>query len=139
LAEAVTVDGVEVVPAGSGVRGTVASAESAGKVKGRASLGLLFSSLTAFGERYPISAKWAAEAASTKKEDAKKIGIGAGAGAIIGGIIGGKKGAATGAVVGGGAGTAVVLTSEGKPITLTSGAEITVKLANAVEVRVPIK
>ena len=139
LADAVTVDGIEVLPAGSSVRGTVASAESAGKVKGRASLGLLFSSITAYSERYPISARWAAEAESTKKSDAKKIGIGAGAGAIIGGIIGGGKGAATGAAVGGGAGTAMVLTSEGKPVALGNGAEITVRLANPLDVRVPVK
>jgi hypothetical protein len=117
----------------------VASVVSAGKVKGRASLGLLFSSVTAYDERYPISARWAAEAASTKKKDAAKIGIGAGAGAVIGGIIGGGKGAAAGAAVGGGAGTAMVLTSEGKPVALGDGAEITVHLANPLDVRVPIK
>ena len=139
LADSVSVDGVEVLPAGSAVRGTVASAESAGKVKGRASLGLLFSSVTAYSEKFPISARWAAEAASTKKSDAKKIGIGAGAGAIVGGIIGGGKGAATGAAIGGGAGTAMVLTSEGKPVTLANGADITVRLANPVDVKVPIK
>ena len=139
LADAVSVDGIEVLPAGSKVRGTVASAESAGKVKGRASLGLLFSSVTAYNEKFPISARWSAEAASTKKSDAKKIGIGAGAGAIVGGIIGGGKGAATGAAIGGGAGTAMVLTSEGKPVALANGADITVRLANPVDVRVPIK
>jgi hypothetical protein len=139
LADPVTIDGTQVLPAGSVVRGNVASVEDSGKVKGRASLGLLFSSLTAYGERIPISARWAAEAASTKKDDAKKIGIGAGAGAIIGGIIGGKKGAATGAAVGGGAGTAMVLTSEGKPVALANGSEITVRLANAIDIRVPVK
>ena len=138
LADAVMVDGIEVLPAGSAVRGTVASVESSGKVKGRASLGLLFSSITAYSERHAISARWAAEAESTKKSDAKKIGIGAGAGAIIGGIIGGGKGAATGAAVGGGAGTAMVLTSEGKPVALADGAEITVRLANPIDVRVPV-
>lgn len=139
LTAPVRVDGVEVIPAGSVVRGTVASAQSAGKVKGRASLGLHFTSLTAYDERYNISARWAAEAESTKGDDAKKIGIGAGAGAIVGGILGGKKGAATGAVIGGGAGTAMVLTSEGKPIALAAGADISTSLANAIEVRVPVK
>jgi hypothetical protein len=139
LADAVSVDGVEVLPAGSAVRGNVSAVEQAGKVKGRSSLGLIFNSLTAWGERHSISARWAAEAESTKKDDAKKIGIGAGAGAVIGGILGGKKGAATGAAVGGGAGTAMVLTSEGKAIALANGSEINVKLANPLEVRVPIK
>lgn len=139
LADAVLVDGDEVIPAGSVVRGTVTSAESAGKVKGRASLGLHFTTLIVRNERVPISARWSAQAESTKKDDAKKIGIGAGAGAIIGGILGGKKGAATGAAVGGGAGTAMVLTSEGKPVALADGADISVKLANAVEIKVPVK
>ena len=108
-------------------------------MKGRASLGLLFSSVTAYNEKFPISARWAAEAESTKKSDTKKIGIGAGAGAIVGGIIGGGKGAATGAAIGGGAGTAMVLTSEGKPVALANGADITVRLANPVDVKVTIK
>ena len=139
LANAVSVDGVEVVPAGSTVRGTVTSVESSGKVKGRAAVALQFNTLVVRNERIPISAPWSAQAASTKKNDAKKIGIGAGAGAIIGGIIGGGKGAATGAAIGGGAGTAMVLTSEGKPIVLSKGEEISVKLANAIEVKVPVK
>ena len=124
LASAVTVDGVEVVPAGSTVRGTVTGVESSGKVKGRASLALQFTTLIVRDERVPISARWSAQAKSTKKRDATKIGIGAGAGAIIGGILGGGKGAATGAAVGGGAGTAMVLTSEGKPIVLSKGEDI---------------
>ena len=139
LASAIMVDEVEVIPAGSVVRGTVSSVTSAGKVKGRASLGLHFTTIIVRDERYPINARWSAEAASTKKQDATKIGIGAGAGAIIGGIIGGGKGAATGAAIGGGAGTAMVLTSEGKPIELASGATINTKLTAALEVKVPIK
>ena len=139
LADAFSIDGDQVLPAGAAVRGNVTSAESAGKVKGRASLGLQFTSISAYNERIPISARWSAEAASTKKDDATKIGIGAGAGAVIGGILGGKKGAATGAAIGGGAGTAMVLTSEGKPVALANGAEISVKLANAIDVRVPVK
>jgi hypothetical protein len=139
LAEAILVDGVEVIPAGSVVRGTVASVTAAGKVKGRASLGLHFTTIIVRDERLPISARWAAEAASTKKQDATKIGIGAGAGALIGGIIGGGKGAAAGAAIGGGAGTAMVLTSEGKPIELAVGASVGTKLTSALEVKVPIK
>ena len=139
LAQSVTVDGDVVLPAGSSIRGNVTNAQSAGKVKGRASLGLHFTTLTAYSERYPISARWSAEAESTKGDDAKKIGIGAGAGAIIGGILGGKKGAATGAAVGGGAGTAMVLTSEGKPVALSNGSDITVRLSSPLEVKVPVR
>jgi hypothetical protein len=139
LTKALTVDGVEVVPAGSVVRGTVTGAESAGKVKGRAGLALQFNTLVVREERVPISARWSAQAASTKKSDAKKIGIGAGAGAVIGGLLGGGKGAATGAAIGGGAGTAMVLTSEGKPVVLSRGEDISTKLGDAIEVKVPVK
>ena len=138
LASPVSVDNVEVLPAGSTVRGTVTGVESSGKVKGRASMALQFNTLVVRDERVPISASWSAQAESTKKKDAKKIGIGAGAGAVIGGLIGGGKGAAIGAGVGGGAGTAMVLTSEGKPIVLSKGEDISVKLAKAIDVKVPI-
>jgi len=91
------------------------------------------------GESHSIVAPWAAEAESTTKSDVKKVGIGAGAGAVIGGILGGKKGAATGAAIGGGAGTAMVLTSAGEPVALASGAEIVVHVADAFDVRVPVR
>src|SRR2546421_12336847 len=55
---------------------------------------------------------------SSTKDDAVKVGAGAGIGAIIGGIAGGGKGAAIGAIIGGGAGTAGVLTQRGKDISL---------------------
>jgi hypothetical protein len=132
-------DGHEVLPAGSSLRGRVTSVESAGKVKGTSSLAFELDSLVAHDERYPIAAKLAYQSASTKKDDATKIGFGAAAGAIIGGMIGGGKGAATGAAVGAGAGTAVVLTTEGKPVTLAKGADLSIKIANDLDVKVPIK
>ena len=138
LAKPVSVDGVEVIPAGSKVHGNVTSVQRTGKVKGRAMLALRFTTLVAEGDDHSISAPWSAEAKSTTKSDAKKIGIGAGAGAVIGGIIGGGKGAATGAAIGGGAGTAMVLTSAGEPIELRPGAEIVVHVADPFEVRVPV-
>jgi hypothetical protein len=139
LAESVRVDNVEVLPAGSVVHGTVRSAQPSGKVKGRASLALHFDAIVARGERYPISATIAAQAESRRREDAATIGLGAAGGAIIGGILGGGKGAATGAAVGGGAGTAVVLVTEGKPIEWDRGAPLEVTLAEATEVRVPVR
>lgn len=138
LTEAVRVDDVEVLPEGSVIQGTVTEAESAGKVKGRASLAIHFDSVEARQERYPIAAGLAAEAKSTKKKDAATIGIGAGAGAIIGAVIGGGKGAATGAAIGGGGGTAVVLMTEGKPVQFGAGSHMTVHLTKPVDVRVPV-
>jgi hypothetical protein len=110
-------------------------------VKGRASLAVRFTSIDVadHGAQYPIEAAFAQEAASTKGSDAKKIGGGAAGGAVIGAIIGGGKGAAIGAAVGGGAGTAVVLSTSGDEVRLPRGTNLTLKLGQAVEARVPIK
>ncbi len=61
---------------------------------------------------------------SETKNDAVKVGAGAGIGAIIGGIAGGGRGAAIGAIIGGGAGTARVMTQRGKDIHLEPGQQL---------------
>jgi hypothetical protein len=141
LAEAVTIEGEQVLPAGSVVKGTITSAEGSAKVKGLASIAMKFTSISAAGrdDKYGIDASYAETAEATKGSDAKKIGIGAGAGAAIGAILGGKKGAAVGAGVGGGAGTAAVLATKGKEVEHASGATLHVSLAKSVDVKVPIK
>ena len=141
LTDAVIVDGTEVLPAGSVVNGEVAAVESGGKVSGRASVALRFSSIAVAGrdEQYPIAAHVSWLAPTTKGKDAAKIAVPAGAGAIIGGIIGGKKGAAIGAAIGGGGGAAVVLTTRGPQIRLAAGTALSLPLDQAVDVRVPIK
>ena len=74
------VDGVEVVPAGAGLSGVVTDAQQAGRVKGRARLALRFTSLTVDNTPTTIgTAAIAREAEGTKKDDAAKVGIGAGA------------------------------------------------------------
>ena len=138
LAEAVKVDGVEVLPAGSLVRAQVSEAEASGKVKGRARLALSFSGIAAHGEHYPIDAGYTMVAEATKARDAKTIGIPAAGGAVLGGILGGGKGAAIGAAVGGGAGTAVVLSTKGKEVGLASGSRVSVPLGRTLEVKVPV-
>jgi hypothetical protein len=140
LSDAVVIDGIDVLPAGSVVRGEVASAQPSGKVKGRASLSLRFTSITVAGrdERSAIMARTSLVAPATTREDAAKIGIPAAGGAIIGGIIGGKKGAAIGTAIGGGGGAAVVLSTSGDEIRLARGAVLTLPLDQAIEVRVPI-
>jgi hypothetical protein len=138
LTSPVVIDGARVLPAGSVLRGDVVSVQHAGRVKGRASLGLRFNTLTARGEAYPIVARVSRVAPATKASDAKKIGIPAAAGAAIGAIVGGGKGALVGTAVGGGAGTAVVLSTPGKPVTLARGRVLTLSLARSVDVRVPL-
>ena len=137
LRSPVTINGQVALPAGSEVTGVVSAAEGSGRVKGRAHLGLRFSSIKASGETYDIrTSGYAQTAAATKKQDAEKIGIGAGAGAALGAILGGKKGAAEGAAVGGAGGTGVVLATKGKEVHLGPGAAITTRLTAPVTVRV---
>ena len=124
------VNGQEVIPEGSSVLGSVTVSEPSGNVKGRARLAFRFDQLDIDNETYDIRTQAVVhQAAGTKAEDAKKIGIGAAAGAVIGGLVGGKKGAAVGSAAGGGAGTAMVLTTAGEEVQLRSGTEIQVDLA----------
>ena len=138
LTEAVIVDGVEILPVGSVVAGTVTTADASAKVSGRASLAVQFRSVVSRGETYALSATFHQTAASTKGSDAKKIGIPAAGGAVIGAIVGGKKGAGIGAVIGGGAGAAVVLTSSGPEVRWPRGTEVSIALDEALTVRLPI-
>jgi hypothetical protein len=141
LTESVVVDDVTLLPAGSTLKGEVSSAEPAGKVKGRATLGLRFRTITVDGHEAPYAILLAINrvAPATKGEDAKKIGIPAAGGAILGGILGGKKGAVIGGTIGGGAGTAVVLSTAGKEVHMPAGTVLTLSLNQPVEIRVPLK
>jgi hypothetical protein len=136
----VVIEGLEVVPAGSRLTGVVTQAQEAGRVKGRARIALRFDTLMLAerSERLEIETRPIAyEAPSTKKEDAKKIGIPAVAGAVVGAIVGGGGGAAKGAVIGGGAGTAYVLVTKGEEIRVNSGAPLHVRLQRPIILTVP--
>lgn len=141
LIDALLIDGIEVLPAGSVVTGAVTGVQPAGKVKDRASLALRFSAITVAGPngRYPIAARLALVAPTTRKKDVATVAIPAAGGAIIGAIIGGKKGAGIGAAIGGGGGTAVVLTTKGPEVRLAQGAVLSPPLDQSVEIRVPIR
>lgn len=141
LTESELVDGVEVLPVGSTIKGVVTSVESSGKVRGRASLGVQFRSITLAGrdESYPLSSGFSHTAAGTKGDDAKKIGIPAAGGALLGALVGGKKGALVGAAIGGGAGAAVVLTTSGPEVRYARGTTLSLTLDQAIDVRVPIR
>ena len=140
LRNAVTVDGLEVLPAGTELAGHVTEAERAGRVKGRARLAFQFTSLRYDGERRSLRTDpIVQEAEATKGEDATKIGIGAGAGAIIGAVVGGKSGAAKGAAIGGAAGTGAVMATRGKEVRLEPGTDIPVRLAAPLTIRVRVQ
>ena len=138
LERSVMVDGWRAIPEGSMAYGTVTTVDASGTVKGRAHLAFRFDQLNIDGDRYEIRSDTVSYTAdSTRTEDAKKIGIGAGAGALIGGLLGGKKGAGTGAAIGGGAGTAMVLTTAGEEVRLRPGTLVEVTLAHALVLLIP--
>jgi hypothetical protein len=140
LRNAVTVDGQEVLPAGTELAGHVTEAERAGRVKGRARLAFRFTSLRYDDERMSLRTDPIVhEAEATKGEDATKIGIGAGAGAVIGAVVGGKSGAAKGAAIGGAAGTGAVVATRGKEVRLEPGTDIPVRLAAPLSIRVRVQ
>jgi hypothetical protein len=132
------------IPEGSLVRGRVAHVQRAGRVKGRAELGLEFievalpdgrvydlaASLSQLseGEKETVGKEGQIEGEGSKKRDATTVGAAGGIGAIIGAIAGGKKGAGAGAATGAGAGAAIVLLTRGKDVELAPGSEITIKL-----------
>ena len=139
LRQPITVDGVEVLPAGAELAGNVTGVERSGRVKGRARVSYRFDTLSAGGENYDITtAAVSHQAEATKGEDATKIAVGAGAGAAIGALLGGGDGAAKGAAIGGGAGTGVVLATRGEEVRLGPGANVNTRLTEPLTVRVKI-
>jgi hypothetical protein len=139
LTRSISVDGREVLPAGTRLVGSVTEVDGSGRVRGRAMIAFRFTSLRTGDDQYDVQTRLVSHLApATKGEDATKIGIGAGAGAVIGGIIGGKDGAAKGAAVGGGAGTGVVLATKGQEVRLGSGADATTELTAPLTVRVRV-
>jgi hypothetical protein len=142
LRRPISINGTEVLPAGTEVLGTVTEATRSGRVKGLARVAFRFSRLDVPGDAERISIRTASiarEAQATKKKDAAKIGGGAAAGAVIGGIIGGGDGAAKGAAIGGGAGTGVVLSTRGKEVVLLAGTDVSTKLTEPVTIRVRLR
>jgi hypothetical protein len=139
LQRGIVINGTTVVPAGAAVSGYVTESTRSGRVKGRARVGVRFTTLRNEGTRYDIrTASIAREAPGTKKDDAVKIGVGAGAGAVVGAIAGGKKGAAIGTAVGAGGGTGVVLATRGEEVGIARGSVVTTRLTTPLTVRVRV-
>jgi hypothetical protein len=112
LAEPLLVEGIEVAPVDSPIRGRIVDAAGAGRVRGSAELRLELTEIVVNGITYAIRTSEYEEVAEGRgTETAQRVGAGAGIGAVIGAIVGGGKGAAIGAGVGAGtAGAAQVLT-----------------------------
>jgi hypothetical protein len=140
VSKPVVVDSMTVIPAGSEAAGTVVDAKPSGRLKGRASVTLMFNRIIVANTPYTIrTTAVTREAAESKGDDSvKKIGIGTGAGAVIGAIAGGKKGAAIGAGVGAGAGTGASLATEGKEISLGAGSTVRTTIQDPVKINAPM-
>lgn len=114
LAEAVVINGQTVLEKGTTATGRVVDVKKPGRVKGKASLSLVLTSVAHDGRTIPVETNtYVGVAESDTKRDAGIIGGAAGVGAAIGAIADGGKGAATGAAIGGAAGTATVLATPG--------------------------
>jgi hypothetical protein len=121
LDESIYQGGVEVIPRGADVRGRIANINEAGRVAGKAELGLELTQIIVNGIPYSVTTSEYQEAgASRGGQTAKRAAVGAGIGAAIGAIAGGGKGAAIGAGVGGGGATAVQVLTKGEKLNIPS-------------------
>ena len=142
LAQAVRVDGVEALPAGSRAVGTVRHAASAAQAGGRGELTIAFDSVeppdggTATVTTRPLALR--APAPHRKDSNALVAGLRE-VGAAVGGLIGGRDGAAAGTVVGGAAATVIVASAKGREVTLPANAALVVELTAPATVLRPEK
>jgi hypothetical protein len=136
LEEPIVHDGWMVAPKGATVYGKVVNADPGGRVKGVASLTVRLTELqTADGQRVAINTDtYGVQAKTSKKEDLKRVGIGAGIGAAIGAIAGGGSGAAKGAGAGAGAGTGLVLATRGDAAVIPSESVLAFSLSEPVSI-----
>jgi len=136
LARSVSVDGREVIPAGSNVSGEVTQAQSAGKFKGAGVLAVRLTSVEARGRTYNISTSTVAQAVKGKGKRSLIVGGGGAAlGALIGGLAGGGKGAGIGALAGGGAGTAGAAYTGNKELVFPAETALSFKLKDSVTLK----
>lgn len=130
------VNGINGIPAGSTVSGTVSAVKPA--VKGdRAMLDLRLNSIMINGHNYPMNGGMeAVVAGSTRARNLGAIAGSAAGGALIGKAVSGTgKGALIGGVIGGGVATGVVAASDGYQVLLKPGTPLTFTTSGAVAVR----
>lgn len=130
LAQPVSVEGTNAIPAGAPATGTVVAAKAKGKFKGEGQLDLALTSIVVKGRTYPIRTQVLENRAKGKgKRTAVTTGGGAAGGALIGGIAGGGKGAGIGALVGAGAGLVGGAMTGNKQIELPAEAALSFQLS----------
>jgi hypothetical protein len=117
LAEPLVVEGIEVAPIDSPIRGRIVEAAGAGRVRGSAELRLELTEIVVNGITYAVRTSEYEEVAEGRgTQTAQRVGAGAGIGAVIGAIVGGGKGAAIGAGVGAGTAGAVQVMTKGEKL-----------------------
>jgi hypothetical protein len=113
--------GLEVVPRGVDVRGRISNINEAGRVAGKAELGLELTHIYVNGIPYALTtAEYAEVGEGRGGQTARRAVGGAAIGAVIGAIAGGGKGAAIGAGVGAGGATAVQVLTKGEKLKIPS-------------------
>ena len=133
LANGIAVHGKVVIPAGSGVTGTVSEAKSAGRFKGEAILAIRVTSVNIHGVPHNVSTdEYVVTQKGKGKRSAVMIGGGTGAGALIGGLAGGGKGALIGGLVGAGAGTAGAAFTGNKELTIPAESAVSFKTTSSI-------
>lgn len=145
----VSSDNRVVIPAGSQVKGQIATVEPAGRLGKSAKMGINFTEIiTPDNQRFQISAKVDTEDGmlsgdSTKGRVLKALGktaIGAGAGAALGTAMGPLsggsvgRGAIYGTAVGAGAGALTAGLSKGKDVVVTTGDKLNIRLTEPLTV-----
>ena len=128
-----SVNGRNVIPAGSVMRGVVTAVEPASRTNRTAKMTVSFDQVTVNGRAYPIrgTVTQAIEGEGIKGETGR-IATGAGVGAVLGGILGGVKGAILGTVIGGGG---TIAATEGKQVELPQGSVLRVRLDSPVTIQ----
>jgi hypothetical protein len=125
----ISVNGQEVIPRGARVQGRVTTADSSGRLKGRAVLGITLEAIEYRGQMIPVTTNLDSRVSkSHKKRNFSIIGGGAGIGALIGGLAGGGTGAAIGAGAGAGAGTGVAAATGKREVTIPAESVFTFRL-----------
>jgi hypothetical protein len=134
--ESVWADGIEVIPAGSIVWGTVAEVERAGRPNKGGRIVLVANAVQIGSDELPLEAMVTAEdtrleGRDSAHEDIKEVAVGAGLGGLVGGLLGGKKGVLIGVLAGGGS---TFVATKGEEVELTEGTALVVELRRNLEV-----
>ncbi|MCX6613730.1 MAG: hypothetical protein NTW74_23150 [Acidobacteria bacterium] len=121
VAEAVVVNGREIVPRGADAVVTLVNLDKSGKFKGSTQLAVRLTSLSVNGRSVNVETGEVTRVSGGQgKNTALKTGIGAGIGAAIGAIAGGGRGAAIGAGSGAAAGAGSQIFTKGQKVQIPS-------------------